>query len=113
VHIAISEFVDEFLKQKSPKNRLAMLSEEPNITGAPFVDAMVAGVAEYLAKQHRLGGVPPWTAGKARFLAEPWFTTETDAPGMREYLTWSSPVEFSRRNIFTTATPLTRAASRS
>ena len=66
------------------------------------------GSASYLSKLFRLP-VPTWTADRRRVLDEPWFTGVSDAPGMREYLTVSSPAEFRCRNIFTEERPLRRA----
>jgi hypothetical protein len=68
-------------------------------------------MAEYLAKQYRLGRVPPWAGEPCRRLDEPWFTTSSEAPAMREYLAYASPAEFRSRNIFTEERPLRRARS--
>jgi hypothetical protein len=73
------------------------------------LDALAGAMAEYLAKNRRLGRVPPWTGEPARRLADPWFTTASPSPAMREYLTFSSPAEFASRNIFTEERPLRRA----
>jgi hypothetical protein len=62
-----------------------------------------------LAKQRRLGRVPPWASGPARRLTIPWFTTASPSDAMREYLTFASPAEFASRNIFTEERPLRRA----
>jgi hypothetical protein len=79
------------------------------LTGDGRLDALVGAIAEYLAKQRRLGRVPPWVCDPARRLDEPWFTTASSSAAMREYLTFSSPAEFASRNIFTEETPLRRA----
>jgi hypothetical protein len=68
-------------------------------------------MAEYLAKQHRLGGVPRWVSQPWRRLDEPWFTTSSTEPAIREYLASTSPAEFRSRNIFTEERPLRRARS--
>jgi len=73
------------------------------------LDALVGAIAEYLAKQRRLGRVPAWVCDPARRLAEPWFTTSSPSDAMREYLTFASPAEFASRNIFTEERPLRRA----
>jgi hypothetical protein len=77
----------------------------------PKLDALVGAMAEYLAKQYRLGQVPAWVSGPSRWLSEPWFTAAESTAGMREYLTFSSPGEFASRNIFTEERPLRRARS--
>jgi hypothetical protein len=105
----LAEFVDSFDLATSDSDRYAAIEREPDYTGDARLDALVGGMAEYLAKQRRLGRVPPWTGGPARRLAEPWFTTSSTSPAMREYLTFASPGEFSSRNIFTDERPLRRA----
>jgi hypothetical protein len=106
--IALAEFVDAFDLARSDMDRYAAIEREPELTGDAQLDALAGGIAEYLAKQRRLGRVPPWAGGPARRLAEPWFTTRSLSPAMREYLTFASPGEFSSRNIFTEERPLQR-----
>ncbi len=110
--VAVPEFMDEFIKAASAEEKLSMLLDEPPLTGAIRADALLAAIAEYLAKQNRLPVVPRWVSNTNRRLAEPWFTTESDSPAMREYLACSSPAEFRHHNIFTNETPLRRAGSR-
>ena len=66
-------------------------------------------VAEYLAKQRRLGRVPHWVCDPARRLDQPWFTVVNPTDAMREFLSFSSPAEFASRNIFSEERPLRRA----
>jgi len=107
--IVLSEFVDTFDLAKTDHEKFAAIEHEPNLTGDARLDALVGAIAEYLAKQRRLGRVPPWVCDPARRLDEPWFTTASPSPAMREYLTFSSPAEFASRNIFTEERPLRRA----
>jgi hypothetical protein len=107
--MTLAEFVDAFDLAASDADRYTAIEQEPDLTGDIRLDALVGGIAEYLAKQRRLGRVPPWTGGAARRLAEPWFTTSSTSPAMREYLTFASPGEFASRNIFTDEQPLRRA----
>ncbi len=107
--VVLAEFVDTFDLAKTAADKFAAIEREPDLTGDARLDALVGAIAEYLAKQRRLGRVPPWVCDPARRLAEPWFTTESPSPAMREYLTFSSPGEFSSRNIFTEERPLRRA----
>ncbi|WP_284418569.1 MULTISPECIES: hypothetical protein [unclassified Bradyrhizobium] len=104
----LAEFVDAFDLAPSDAARFAAIEREPALTGDAKLDALVGAIAEYLAKQRRLGRVPPWTGGPARRLPEPWFTTSSPSPALREYLTFASPGEFSSRNIFTDERPLRR-----
>ncbi|WP_159011193.1 hypothetical protein [Bradyrhizobium sp. S69] len=107
--VMLAEFVDTFDLAKTDQDRYASIEGEPNLTGDDRLDALVGAMAEYLAKQRRLGRVPPWVCDPARRLASPWFTTADPSDAMREYLTFSSPAEFASRNIFTEERPLRRA----
>jgi hypothetical protein len=104
------EVLDTFYLAPDQEARAAVVADEPGFTGDPKLDALAAASASYLAKLFRLS-VPGWTADRRRVLDEPWFTGVSDAPGMREYLTFSSPAEFRCRNIFTEERPLRRARS--
>jgi hypothetical protein len=106
---ALAEFVDSFDLATSDEDRYASIEHEPRLTGDDRLDALVGAIAEYLAKQRRLGRVPRWTGSPVRRLATPWFTTASPTDAMREYLTFSSPAEFASRNIFTEELPLRRA----
>ena len=105
----LAEFVDTFDLAQTDQDRYASIEEEPKLTGDDRLDALVGAVAEYLAKQRRLGRVPHWVCDPARRLDKPWFTATNPSDAMREYLTFSSPAEFASRNIFTEERPLRRA----
>jgi len=105
----LAEFVDSFDLAKTDRDRYLAIEREPKLTGDVRLDALVGAIAEYLAKQRRLGHVPRWVCDPARFLTSPWFTTASPSDAMREYLTFSSPAEFASRNIFTEERPLRRA----
>ena len=105
----LAEFVDTFDLAKTDQDRYASIEREPQLTGDERLDALVGAIAEYLAKQRRIGRVPRWVSGPARRLASPWFTTASPTDAMREYLSFASPVEFASRNIFTEERPLRRA----
>jgi hypothetical protein len=116
-HVTVAEFVDTFDLAPTTEARYVMIAEEPALTNDKRFDALVGAIAEYLAKQHRMGRVPTWVCGSPRYLDRPWHTSSmfidwtreflTDA--MREYLTFASPAEFASRNIFTEERPLRRA----
>ncbi len=105
----LAEFVDTFDLAKTDQDRYALIEREPKLTGETRLDALVGAIAEYLAKQRRLGRVPHWVCDPARRLPTPWFTATNPSDAMREYLTFSSPAEFASRNIFTEERPLRRA----
>lgn len=107
--VMLAEFVDTFDLAKTDQDRYASIEREPRLTGDDRLDALVGAIAEYLAKQRRLGRVPSWAGDPARRLASPWFTADAPTAAMREYLTFSSPAEFASRNIFTEERPLRRA----
>jgi hypothetical protein len=105
----LAEFVDAFDLANTDQDRYASIEREPKLTGDVRLDALVGAIAEYLAKQRRLGRVPHWVCDPARRLKSPWFIVSSPSDAMREYLTFSSPGEFSSRNIFTEERPLRRA----
>ena len=107
--VVLAEFVDTFDLARTDQDRYASIESEPKLTGDRQLDALVGAIAEYLAKQRRLGRVPHWVSDPARRLDSPWFTTESPSDSMREYLTFASPAEFASRNIFTEERPLRRA----
>jgi hypothetical protein len=107
--IVLAEFVDTFDLARTDDEKFASIEQEPKLTGDARLDALVGAMAEYLAKQRCLGRVPRWVCDPARRLDAPWFTTASPSPALREYLTFSSPGEFSSRNIFTDERPLRRA----
>src|SRR5882724_6531498 len=107
--IVLAEFVDTFDLAGTDQDRYATIEREPKLTGDGRLDALVGAIAEYLAKQRRLGRVPRWVCDPARRLDRPWFTVANPSDAMREYLTFTSPAEFASRNIFTEERPLRRA----
>lgn len=104
----LAEFLDTFDLAATGRAQYETIEDEPALTQNDRLDALVGAIAEYLAKQRRLGRVPAWVCDPARRLAEPWFTTSAPSDAMREYLTFSSPAEFASRNIFTEEQPLRR-----
>ena len=107
--VVLAEFVDMFDLAKSDQDRYALIESEQKLTGDDRLDALVGAIAEYLAKQRRLGRVPHWASDPARRLRNPWFTTASPTDAMLEYLTFAGPGEFASRNIFTDELPLRRA----
>jgi hypothetical protein len=107
--VVLAEFVDTFDLAKTDQDRYGCIEREPKLTSDNRLNALVGAMAEYLAKNRRLGRVPAWAGGPARRLSDPWFTTTSPSPAMREYLTFASPGEFASRNIFTEERPLRRA----
>ena len=72
---------------------------------------MLGAIAEHLAKNYTNEDAPLWSNKSTRFSKEPWFTTKAPDMALKEYLTWSSPAAFKRRNIMTDGSPLRRATT--
>jgi hypothetical protein len=104
--LAFKQFADAFHRASTVEMLVEALAESPPLTGNRRLDALAAAAAEYLAKQHRLGPGPSWAYESERFLDRPWHTCDYDDHGLREYLSWASPAEFTSRNIFTDERPL-------
>ena len=107
--VSLAQFVDTFDLAQTIEARYITIEQEPALTGDKKLDALVGAMAEYLAKQRKLGRVPHWVGDRARYLDQPWFTVTHPTDAMREFLSFSSPAEFSSRNIFTEERPLRRA----
>ena len=69
--VALAEFVDTFDLGPTDEARCATIAEEPALTGDKRLDALVGAIAEYLAKQRRLGRVPPGFADRRVFSISP------------------------------------------
>ena len=110
--VSLAQFVDTFDLAPTSEERYMTIEQEPALTSDKRLDALVGAMAEYLAKQRRLGRVPHWVCDPARRLDQPWFTVANPTDAMREFLSFSSPAEFASRNIFTEERPLRRARGR-
>src|SRR3954464_15604387 len=67
----LAEFVDAFDLAETDQDRYASIELEPKLTGDDRLDALVGAIAEYLAKQRRLGRVPHWVCDPERRLKTP------------------------------------------
>ena len=86
--VMLAEFVDTFDLAKTDRDRYASIEAEPNLTGDGQLDALVGAIAEYLAKQRRLGRVPHWVCDPARRLDRPWFTAANPSDATMVRLVW-------------------------
>jgi hypothetical protein len=107
---ALGEFLDHFYTA-SASERISSLSQEPSRLREPHLNALVAAIAEHLTKSYSTHSPPQWVEHPSRFMATPWFAAKRPDPALREYLTWSSPAAFKRRNIMTSGSPLRRATT--
>ena len=110
IEAAFGEFLDHFYTSSTP-DRLESVRREPLLHKDPNINALVAAIAEHLTKSYTTALAPAWVEKPSRFLDHPWFTGPKDDPGLKEYLTWSSPAAFKRRNIMTDGAPLRRATT--
>jgi len=108
---ALAEFLDAFYSARDGDFAYKMLAEEPPDTGGVRSDALLAAVAEYLTIQYVQSKPPSWVSHPKRVLKEPFFTSTSTAPAMKEWLVHSSPAEFKNHNIFTEPRPLRRKLS--
>jgi hypothetical protein len=109
---ALPEFLDAFYLSPTPEAQFATLIDRPRPSGDVRLDAFAAAVAEYLARQYALPGIPDWAFEPSRYLDRAWHVTPFADDAMREYLTFASPAEFRSRNIFTEERPLRRARAK-
>jgi hypothetical protein len=99
---ALAEFLDAFYSARDGDFAYKMLAEEPPDTGGVRSDALLAAVAEYLTIQYVQSKPPSWVSHPKRVLKEPFFTSTSTAPAMKEWLV---------HNIFTEPRPLRRKLS--
>ena len=105
---ALAEFLDAFYSARDSDSANAMLIDEPEETGDAKSDALLGAVADYLAIQFTGKRPPKWASQPKRILAEPLFTSQSQAPAMKAWLVHNSPAEFKSHNIFTESHPLRR-----
>ncbi len=83
----------------------ALTVEEPVLIGDDHADALMAGLAEFVAA--RIGApIPSWTSNPERFLERFWFVSEV--PAFRAVAIAQSPISMKRRGIFWPARSLER-----
>jgi len=109
---ALPEFLDTFYLSPTREAQLATMIDRPRPSGDARLDALAGAVAEYLARQYALPGIPDWAFEPDRYLDRAWHVTPFADDAMREYLTFASPAEFRSRNIFTEERPLRRARAK-
>lgn len=83
----------------------AMIAEDPGLTANARADALIGGVAEYLATARGIP-CPAWASAPERFLDRFWFVSAE--PGFRAIALAQTPVALKRRGIFWPARSLRR-----
>jgi transcriptional regulator with XRE-family HTH domain len=89
-------FADDFRGSSRP-GRLALIEEEPALTGHAGFDAALAGLAEFFAAEADIPS-PSWVNGPGRF-AEPWWFVAT-RPAFHAYTLANTPAVFVRHGVF-------------
>ena len=108
----LAEFVDSFLLAPSTPGTLLASSKRSRHLGQCSVSMRWSARLRNTSPSNTgLAPFPPWTSIPRGVSIEPWFTTSSPVPPMREYLSFASPAEFRSRNIFTEERPLRRARS--
>jgi hypothetical protein len=89
-------FADDFRGSSRP-GQIALIEEEPVLTGDRRFDAALAGAAEFFATE---GGIPipAWADGPDRF-AEPWWFVAS-RPAFHAYTFAHTPAVFARHGVF-------------
>jgi hypothetical protein len=72
----------------------------PRPSGSAMMDALLAGIADKLADDHRLAR-PEWTAASRRRLTEPWITPGT--PRMLERTRQQTPQQLREHGVLISA----------
>ena len=103
--LCFAEFLEEY-QHETPVSRQRFIADEPAPTGLPEWDALLAGVAEYLAAVEGVSA-PAWVEDGSRFLAEPW--CYFDLPFFRAEAERETPEGFSRHGVLIRAIELERA----
>ena len=88
-----------------PNEIMAMVAERPELTGVARADALLGGIAEYIACAHGVE-CPAWTSERERFLDRFWFVSTV--PGFRAISLAQTPVSLKRRGILWPARSLRR-----
>jgi transcriptional regulator with XRE-family HTH domain len=89
-------FADDF-RGSSRAGRIALLEDEPPLTGDARFDAALAGVAELFAAEGCLVA-PAWVNGTDRFVEPWWFIASR--PAFHAYTLANTPAVIARHGVF-------------
>lgn len=101
----LDQFTDDFRAARR-REKAGLIASAPAPTGVPRLDAYLAGLAEYLAKEAGLPA-PPWVEDRGRFLDTWWILADT--PSAVTSALAQSPAAFRRRGLFLAERALSRA----
>jgi transcriptional regulator with XRE-family HTH domain len=89
-------FADDFRGSSRP-GRMALIRDEPTLTGDNGFDAALAGVAELFAAEGAISA-PSWVNGPTRFVEPWWFVASR--PGFHAYTLANTPALLARHGVF-------------
>jgi Nucleotidyltransferase of unknown function (DUF6036) len=89
----------EFIRgaDEAGRSALALVVEEPALTGDPRFDALLGAAAEYISARWGCAG-PLWSVSVDRFLDTAWWVS--DLPSARAFAVVWTPAPFQRRGIY-------------
>ncbi|BBO99499.1 hypothetical protein SFSGTM_02080 [Sulfuriferula nivalis] len=96
ISMAMKEFIDELSKVTDDDVALAMVTDEPKLTGDATTDAVLGGFAELIA-DNASRQAPAWCFSRLRFLTEPVYT---GGKRSRELMIETTPLAMSRRGYY-------------
>jgi transcriptional regulator with XRE-family HTH domain len=89
-------FADDFRGSSRP-GRIALVRDQPALTGDARFDAALAGVAEFFAIEGAIPA-PRWVDGPDRFLDSWWFVASS--PAFHAYTLANTPAVLARHGVF-------------
>jgi transcriptional regulator with XRE-family HTH domain len=89
-------FADDFRGSSRP-GRIALIAQEPPLTGDGRFDAALAGIAELFAAEAGIAA-PAWVNGPGRFVEPWWFIASR--PAFHAYTLANTPACFARHGVF-------------
>jgi len=89
-------FADDFRGSSRP-GRIALIADEPPLTGDARFDAALAGVAELFAAEAAISA-PAWVNAPARFVEPWWFVSSR--PAFDAYTLANTPAVLARHGVF-------------
>jgi transcriptional regulator with XRE-family HTH domain len=89
-------FADDFRGSSRP-GRIALLRDEPPLTGDARFDAALAGAAELFAAEGAISA-PAWVNEPGRFVEPWWFVASR--PAFHAYVLANTPAVFARHGVF-------------
>jgi transcriptional regulator with XRE-family HTH domain len=89
-------FADDFRGSSRP-GKIALVRDEPPLTGDPRFDAALAGIAELFAGEEGITA-PSWVDGPTRFVEPWWFLASR--PAFHAYTLAHTPAVLARHGVF-------------